>query len=309
MFRVLGSGRFALFLVVSSGFYFIYNQVYNVLPLYVKKTVELSPAMDLYTMANPITIVLFQLLITRLFGKLPPIKSIIIGTVIIGLSMLINVAPLFMAGGVTMKLWLPMGSLFVVLTVALIAFGELFAASRLYDYIGSLAPKGQEGLFLGYANLPMAIGSLVGGPAGAWLFNKVMCAGAVKQADGLLKLDPKAAATGWIILTLFGLGSALSLWFYNRWLQEAGLISDKTRFVEDNGPPLPRSPCPRRKRRCSPCAKGSTRGRRTWTFRPAPSRRSTPGRASTGAPATSTAFIRSRTGRASKVRCGPTATI
>ena len=184
MFKVLGSGRFALFLLVSSGFFFIYNQVYNVLPLYVKKTVDLSPAMDLYTMANPITIVLFQLLITKLFGKLPPIKSIIVGTVIIGLSMLINVAPLFMAGGVTLRVWLPLGSLFVVMTVALIAFGELFASSRLYEYIGSLAPKGQEGLFLGYANLPMAIGSLVGGPAGAWLFNKVMCAGAVKQADG-----------------------------------------------------------------------------------------------------------------------------
>ena len=220
MFKVLRSGRFAMFLVVSSGFYFIYNQVYNVLPLYVKKTVELTPAMDLYTMANPITIVLFQLLITRLFGKLPPIKSIIIGTVIIGLAMLINVAPLYMAGGVTMRLWLPLGSLFVVMTVALIAFGELFASARLYEYIGSLAPKGQEGLFLGYSNLPMALGSLVGGPAGAWLFNKVMCAGAVKQPSGLLQLDPKAAATGWIILTLFGLGSALSLWFYNRWLQK-----------------------------------------------------------------------------------------
>ena len=220
MFKVLGNGRFAMFLLVSSGFYFIYNQVYNVLPLYVSKTVELGPRMDLYTMANPITIVLFQLLITKVFGKLPPIKSIIVGTVIIGLSMLINVVPLYMAGGVTAKLWLPLGSLFVVMTVALIAFGELFASSRLYEYIGSLAPKGQEGLFLGYANLPMALGSLVGGPAGAWLFNKVMCAGAVKQANGLLQLDPKAAATGWIILTLFGLGSALSLWFYNRWLQK-----------------------------------------------------------------------------------------
>lgn len=222
IFKVLRSGRFTMFMLVSSGFYFIYNQVYNVLPLYVKKTVELTPAMDLYTMANPITIVLFQLLITKAFGKLPPIKSIIVGTVIIGLSMLINVAPLYMAGGVTMKLWLPMGSLFVVMTVALIAFGELFASSRLYEYIGSLAPKGQEGLFLGYANLPMAIGSLIGGPAGAWLFNKVMCAGAATQSNGLLKLDPKAAATGWIILTLFGLGSALSLWFYNRWLQKQG---------------------------------------------------------------------------------------
>ncbi len=220
MFKVLGSGRFALFLLVSSGFFFIYNQVYNVLPLYVKKTVDLSPAMDLYTMANPITIVLFQLLITKLFGKLPPIKSIIVGTVIIGLAMLINVVPLYLAGGVTARLWLPLGSLFVVMTVSLIAFGELFASARLYEYIGSLAPKGQEGLFLGYSNLPMAIGSLVGGPAGAWLFNKVMCAGAVKQANGLLKLDPKAAATGWILLTLFGLGSALSMWFYNRWLQK-----------------------------------------------------------------------------------------
>ena len=220
IFKVLRSGRFAMFMVVSSGFYFIYNQVYNVLPLYIVKTVEPNPKMELYTMANPITIVLFQLLTTKLFGKMPPIKSIIVGTVIIGLSMLINVAPLYMAGGVTMRLWLPMGSLFVVMTVALIAFGELFASSRLYEYIGSLAPKGQEGLFLGYANLPMAIGSLVGGPAGAFLFNKVMCAGAVKQADGLLKLDPKAAATGWVILTLFGLGSALSLWIYNRWLQK-----------------------------------------------------------------------------------------
>ena len=220
MVKVLQSGRFVLFLLVSSGFFFIYNQVYNVLPLYVKKTVELSPAMDLYTMANPIVIVCFQLLITKLFGKLPPIKSIVVGTVIIGLSMLINLVPLYSAGGVTAQMWLPLGSLFIVLTVALIAFGELFASARLYEYIGSLAPKGEEGLYLGYSNLPMAIGSLVGGPAGAWLFNKVMCSGAVKQADGLLKLDPRAAATGWIILTLFGLGSALSLWFYNRWLQK-----------------------------------------------------------------------------------------
>ena len=218
MVRVLGSGRFTMFLLVSSGFYFIYNQVYNVLPLYVKKTVELSPAMDLYTMANPVTIVLFQLAINKAFGKLPPIKSIVVGTVIIGLSMLINVAPLFMAGGVTARILLPVGSLFIILTVSLIAFGELFASSRLYEYLGSLAPKGQEGLFLGYANLPMAIGSLIGGPAGAWLFNDIMCRGAVKQADGLLKLDPGAAATGWLILTLFGLGSALSLWIYNRWL-------------------------------------------------------------------------------------------
>jgi dipeptide/tripeptide permease len=221
MFKVLASGRFAMFLLVSSGFYFIYNQVYNLLPLYVKRTVELTPAMDIYTMANPFVIVSCQLLITMAFGRLPPIKSIVVGTVIIGGSMLINIAPLFMAGGVSLRLWdlLPLGSLFIVLTVALIAFGELFAASRLYEYIGSLAPKGQEGLFLGYANIPMAVGSLIGGPAGAWLFNEVMCKGAVKLPSGLLRLDPRAAATGWVILSAIGLCSAASMWTYNAWLR------------------------------------------------------------------------------------------
>jgi len=71
--------------------------------------------------------------------------TIIVGTVIIGLSMLINVAPLYMAGGLTGKMWLPLGSLFVVLTVAVSAFGELFASGRRDESVGSLAPQGRGG--------------------------------------------------------------------------------------------------------------------------------------------------------------------
>jgi len=224
LFTVLRNGRFAMFLVVSSGFYFIYNQVYNLLPLYVKRTVELKPAMDLYTIANPLVIVTCQLLITWAFGRLAPIKSIVVGTVIIGLAMFVNIAPLYLPGGVGLRVWdlLPLGSLFIVLTVALIAFGELFAAARLFEYIGSLAPSGQEGLFLGYANIPMAVGSLVGGPAGAYLFNDVMCRGAVKLPSGLLRLDPRAATLGWCLLAAFGLTSALSMFGYNAWLRRQG---------------------------------------------------------------------------------------
>ena len=220
--RVLTNVRFAMFLLVSSGFYFIYNQVYNLLPLYTKKTVELSPAMDIYTAANPFVIVTCQLLITKAFGKLPPIKSIFIGIGIIGASMLINIVPLYMSGGVTATVGnlLPMGSLFIMLSVAMIAFGELFNSSRLYDYIGSLSPKGQEGLFQGYANLPMAIGSIIGGPAGAWLFNAVMCKGATTLPSGLLQLDPHQATLGWVILAVFGFASAFSMFLYNRWLQK-----------------------------------------------------------------------------------------
>ncbi|MCG3195298.1 MAG: MFS transporter [Thermoanaerobaculia bacterium] len=222
MVLVLKSGRFVMFLLVTSGFYFLYNQVYNVLPLYLKKVVETNPAVDIYTMANPLVIVCFQLVITRLFGKMRAIRSIVVGTLVIGLSMAINLWPIYREGGVTALVadWLPIGSILIVLTVALIAFGELFTSPRMYEYIGALAPKGQEGLFLGYANLPLAIGSLVGGPAGAWIFNAVMCKDATKLPNGLLRLDQAAATRGWLLLMAIGLVSAAAMWIFNRWLEK-----------------------------------------------------------------------------------------
>lgn len=221
MVLVLKNVRFAMFLVVSSGFFFLYAQVYNVLPLYLKRVVENDPAVDLYTMANPFVIVFFQLLVTRIFGKIQPIKSIIVGIVIISLSMIINIIPIFMTDGVTgtaLNL-LPVGALMIVLTVAMVAFGELFASARSYEYIGALAPKGQEGLFLGYANLPMAIGALIGGPAGAAIFNEIMAKDAVKLESGLLQLDPVNNAMGWTLLMLIGFASAVSMWIYNRYIE------------------------------------------------------------------------------------------
>ena len=223
MILVLKNLRFALFLIVSSGFFIIYSQVYNVLPLYLQRVVELDPAVDLVTMANPIVIVLFQLLVTKKFGKMKPINSIIVGIIIIGISMMINLIPIFMGGGIrtlTLGDWIPMGTLFITLTVAMIAFGELFTSARIYEFVGALAPKGQEGLFLGYSNLPLAIGALIGGPAGAFIFHGIMCKNSVKLESGLLELSPFWNSMGWIVLMAIGFVSAFSMWLYNRWLKK-----------------------------------------------------------------------------------------
>ncbi|MCP4220357.1 MAG: peptide MFS transporter [bacterium] len=224
MVMVIMNLRFALFLLVSSGFWFVYAQVYNVLPRYLELAVEHKPPVDIYTMANPFVIVFFQLLVIKLFGKLKPIISMVIGGLIIGLSMLINILPIYLSGGIRQDVdlalvALPIGALFITLTVAMIAFGELFAAARQYEYIGALAPKGQEGLFLGYANLPMAIGAIVGGPVGAFILNEIMCHGAVKLENGLLQLDPLWNSMGWLILMGIGLISAFAMWMYNRWIK------------------------------------------------------------------------------------------
>ncbi|MBN2431052.1 MAG: MFS transporter [Acidobacteria bacterium] len=225
MVVVLKNLRFSLFLVVSTGFWFLYNQVYNIVPLYWKKVLETDPAVDIYTTANPFVIVFFQLLITRLFGKLKPVRSIIIGNIIVGLSMLINLIPIYLVRDIRLDTdilfaILPIGSVMGIATVGLIAFGELFTAPRSYEYIGALAPRGKEGLFLGYANLPIAMGAIISGFGGAAIFNEIMCHNSTQLPNGLLELDPTWNAIGWIILMVIGFASALGMWLFNRWLSK-----------------------------------------------------------------------------------------
>jgi proton-dependent oligopeptide transporter, POT family len=221
MVTVILNLRFFLFLLVSCGFFFLYNQVYVALPLYLKTVVETKPAMDIYTMANPLVIVCFQLLVTRWFGKMKPIRSMIVGTVIFGSAMALNMIPIL--AGMDLRspfaAWLPVGSFIVVATIALGAFAELFTSARMYEYVGAMAPKGQEGLFLGYANLPLAFGSLAGGPVGALIFNGVMARGATRRPDGLLELVPSYNLQGWMIFMAIGFLSALAMWIFNRWLE------------------------------------------------------------------------------------------
>jgi hypothetical protein len=205
-------------MLVSSGFYFVYSQIYNLLPLYAKKTIELSPPMEIYTAANPFVIVAFQVAVAKIFKKLPPTKSILVGAAIAGFSMLINIVPIYSSGGVSQVVanTLPLGSLFIAMTAAMIAFGEIFTTARLYEYFAAHSPKGQEGLYQGFANLPMALGSIAGGFAGAWVFNEVMCKNAAVLPSSLLELDPKQATLGWTMVASFGFASAIGMYVYYR---------------------------------------------------------------------------------------------
>ena len=156
--------------------------------------------MDLYTAANPFVIVCFQLILTNAFGKMKPIRSMVVGTVVISVAMLINVVPDLRRRRTAGHRW-PTGCRSARSSSssrsALIALGELFTSPRMYEYIGALAPKGQEGLFLGYANLPLALGALVSGFAGAFIFNEIMAKGATTRPDGLLELVPANNMLGW----------------------------------------------------------------------------------------------------------------
>jgi POT family proton-dependent oligopeptide transporter len=56
--------------------------------------------------------------------------------------------------------------------VAVFSIGEMIYSAHFYKYLGGLAPAGQEAMYLGFAFLPIALGSLlagqIGGPIALW---------------------------------------------------------------------------------------------------------------------------------------------
>ena len=50
-----------------------------------------------------------------------------------------------------------------VIGVIVFSIGEMIYSAHFYKYLGSLAPPGQEAMYLGFAFLPIALGSLIAG--------------------------------------------------------------------------------------------------------------------------------------------------
>ncbi len=139
------------------------------------------------------------------------------GVAVTTVGMVVNVLPTLLWSDAFQKvnllgLAIPAAGIFMIISIASMATGEMFASPRIYEYLGALAPKGQEGLYLGYANLPVALGSILGGMVGGTLFQKLI-------------LDPRKAgehrqiALLWLIIGAVGIASFIGLGIYNAWLK------------------------------------------------------------------------------------------
>ena len=60
---------------------------------------------------------------------------------------------------------------FVMIALVVLALGEITQSARYYEYVSRLAPPGQQGTYMGYAFLPVAIGSFGGGWLGGYVLH------------------------------------------------------------------------------------------------------------------------------------------
>lgn len=215
IFTVLANLKFVFFIIVIGLFWFLYIQLYNLMPLYLRY-IDPNAPVELYTMANPIMIVAFQLLITRMVKRWTPVKSIMLGAVVVTLGMLMNAVPALISADPMKKVGLlglavPFAGIFMLVSIASMAVGEMMASPRIYEYIGAIAPRGQEGLYLGYQSLPIALASIVGGPVGGRLFERFI-------NTPLKEGRPVDILTMWLIIAGIGVVSVVGLLVYDRLL-------------------------------------------------------------------------------------------
>lgn len=155
MVVVFANVRFMSFLIIFSGFYIVFWQQYVALPLFLH---DVNPAAnaDLLLSVDPATVVALTFVVNLLTKPFAPFLTIVAGVLISSLSWLV----LGLGGGATGL---------VIVTLIVLALGELTLSPKYYDYVSRLAPPGQEALFMGFSFMPVAVGDLVGSPLGGWL--------------------------------------------------------------------------------------------------------------------------------------------
>jgi POT family proton-dependent oligopeptide transporter len=155
MFVVLANLRFVIFLVIFSGFFVIFWQQYISMPLFIRKFVNPNADVDLLLTVDAIVVICFQIAVTFITRKLPAFTAMTLGFLITSIGWMLPALS-------------PTVPVFVVALI-FVALGEITQVSRYYEYISRLAPPGQQGLYMGYAFLPIAIGYFIAGPLGGYL--------------------------------------------------------------------------------------------------------------------------------------------
>ncbi len=195
IFVVLGNLRFVSFLLISSGFYVSFWQIWISAPLFIRRYVEPGADTDRLLSIEGVTIILFQVLVAYLTRRKAAIRVIALGFLISALS--------FAILAVHPRVWT-----FAVMMVVM-ALGEITQASRYYEYCSLLAPPGREGVYMGYAFLPIAIGYLIAGLLGGYL---------LREFGSVLH---RPAAMWWVIVAV-GILTAALMWLYGQMARPAG---------------------------------------------------------------------------------------
>jgi dipeptide/tripeptide permease len=207
MFLVFRDAKFMTFLVIFSGFWAMFWHLFYALPFYVRDVLHYEK-FELFETVDAWTIILVTIPATAIAKKLSPLAAMIFGFVLATVSWFVM--------GAFPTLAMTLGA------IVIFAIGEATQAPRYYEYVADLAPKQSVGTYMGFAFLPVAIGTFIAGATSGKLVAHYV---GQRLADGQLVPGPGAAAPGrmWFWVGSMGVVSTLAMVVYDRLVVRRGV--------------------------------------------------------------------------------------
>ncbi|HEY1471841.1 MAG TPA: MFS transporter [Candidatus Acidoferrum sp.] len=186
---VMRNPKFMIFLLIFTGYWIVFWQQWIVMPVYLHEYVNKDIDVELVLVTDSILVISCTIVVNYLLRKVAAFSAIVLGTLVSSLCWLVLVWRPSMWGAVG--------------AIAVLAIGEMIQQPRYYEYISRLAPPGQQGTYMGFAFLPLGIGSLIGG----WFGGKML------HYFGEEMGKPEYS---WYTIVLVGLVTTMLLWIYDR---------------------------------------------------------------------------------------------
>jgi POT family proton-dependent oligopeptide transporter len=191
MALVFRNGRFVGFLAIFSGFWIMFWQIFYSLPFYLTEALHFE-RFELIETVDAWTLILLTVPIAALVRRWRPIRAMTAGFFVASCSWLI------------IAIFQNLQA--VVVAMFVFAVGEGMQAPRFYEYVADLAPREQVGTFMGFAFLPVALGSVIGGTLAGWLVEHF-----IRGSGG-----PAHAGAMWWVVSGIGFAATIAMVIYDR---------------------------------------------------------------------------------------------
>jgi MFS family permease len=169
------------------------------LPFYVKDYLHFGQ-FEIMETVDAWTIILVTIPATALARRLKPLSAMVIGVGLASVSWVVMSAIPTLTGAIA--------------ALMMFAVGESLQAPRFYEYVARLAPQEQLGTYMGFAFLPIAIGTFLSGGSSGYLVSHYVEGG-----------NPNAPKM-WLIVGAYGVVATLLLLIYDRFIAPRPASSD-----------------------------------------------------------------------------------
>jgi dipeptide/tripeptide permease len=219
---VLTNGRLVTLILIITGFWMVQHQLYATMPKYVLRMAGEGASPSWYANVNPLVVVLTVTFVTRMMASKTPLFSMTVGMFIMPLSAIAMASGNWFSGEAIdlgfISTMHPVAFMMII-GIGLQALGESFISPRFLEFFSLQAPKGEEGMYLGFSHLHSFLASIIGFGLSGYLLSKYCPDPRMFETHEAWETAATNAHYIWYYFAAIAMTSAISLIIYGKVIQ------------------------------------------------------------------------------------------